>query len=335
MIRSAYALLLILGLLATPCRAVIVAGASGGGNTNNNTTAAQFQSEFGFQAEVINNIFQFGGGSAVYLGYDQSTREVWALTARHINPNGVTALTATIDGLDYQQQSYTVVGGDVAVVKYKRADNQVPGLNPISLSTTVPAASTALLMVGKGRNRIEDATTNREVPDSVSTTVGTGYNWTTSDNRIVRWGTNNVEAEFLDALESGGPATGVLGTFSMGAYTTVGFMTDFDEPAGAGGNPNDGEWLSSNEAQGSAGDSGGGVFTFVNGQWVLSGIFSTVYPFVGQDAETAAFGNITGITDISTYKSGIDSAIGVTLIPETSSWILAVGSTLLLVRRRR
>lgn len=303
------------GLLSLPVHAVIVAGASGGGNTSNNTTAAQFTSEFGgLKMDIYDHIIRFGGGTASYLGYDPATREVWVLAPRHVNPFG-TATTVTIEGLDYDQQSYTVVNGDIAVVKYKRVDNQVPTLAPLELSTTIPTLGTPIFMAGFGRNRIENATTNALVSDAVSTTVGTGYNWGSDANRIKRWGTNNV---------------GSIGTqtISMGSFNTDVFLSDFTEPTA-------GSWLSSNEAQGSPGDSGGGAFILVDGDWVLAGIMSTVSSEPGQDAETSAFGNLTAFTDISTYKSEIDTAIGVTLIPEASSGLLPMAGGLLLLRRKR
>lgn len=311
--------------LNLPASAVIVAGAGGGGNTTNNTTAAQFYAETGIPLPALSNVIQYGNnGSGVYLGYDPNTREVWVLTARHIYTDITTGSSVTIDGLSYNRvssgaQYAELVVGDLRLVKYKRADNQVPSLTSLSVSTTVPAASTSLVMAGYGRNRVEAAAITSGSNDSVSTSVGTGYHW--AGTRIMRWGTNVVEN-----LGGGDTLTDV--NLGLGYLTTT-FITDFDTPGG-------GQWLSSNEAQGSSGDSGGAAFINDNGEWVLAGIMSTVAGFSGQDTNSAAFGNLTYITDVNTYSSDIQNAIGVTLIPEPSvtALLTTIGSLALLRRKR-
>jgi hypothetical protein len=106
-------------------------------------------------------------------------------------------------------------------------------------------------------------------------------------------------------------------------------MTDFDKPTG-------GQWLASNEAQGSLGDSGGSAFYNSGGQWYLSGIFTAVTGLVGQDSQTSAFGNLSLLTDVASYSSSITSALsGVTLIPEPSTVLLMAIGALALLRRNR
>jgi hypothetical protein len=310
--------------LIQPVSAVIVAGASGGGDTFNNTTANQYFAETGVSFQAYNNVIQYSDASGVYLGYNAGTHDVWVLTARHISTDGSAGATVTIDGLTYNRQAdggdgYGIlVGGDLRLVRYHRGDNQVPGLTALSLSTTVPTASTSLVMAGFGRNRVENAAANATTNDSTSTTVGTGYHW--AGGQIERWGTNNIG-------DLGAGVTLTVVDLGLG-YTTTTFVTNFDTPGS-------GEWLSSNEAQGSAGDSGGGVFIYDNGQWVLSGIMSAVDGPVGQDASSSAFGNSTYATDINTYSSAINSAIGATLIPEPATWWLATCGLILALRRRR
>jgi hypothetical protein len=219
-------------------------------------------------------------------------------------------------------------GGDLRLVRYRRDDLAVPSLLAVEIATTVPIANAGLLMAGFGQNRTQNATTNAFTSDASTFTVGTGYNW--SGTRMLRWGTNAVESEFLDALESGTAVSGTLGTFSMGAFTTSAFMTDFDQPG-------IGQWLSTNESQGSLGDSGGGAFTYDGSQWYLAGIFSAVAGLQNQPSNTSAFGNLSLLTDVASYSSAIDSALGgVTLIPEPSSLMMAAaaGGACLLSRRR-
>ena len=139
---------------------------------------------------------------------------------------------------------------------------------------------------------------------------------------------HDVEA-LRQHLESTGPVSGTTGTFSMGSYDSIGYMTDFDQPA-------NGQWLSSNEAQGSLGDSGGSAFDYSGGEWYLSGIFSAVAGFTGQAANTSAFGNLSILTSVASYSDAISSSLGgATLIPEASfTWLSLAGCCLFLKRRR-
>jgi len=281
------------------------------------------------QFPAYENVVSYSDASGVYLGYDPATKDVWVLTARHINVGGSTIV---IDGLTYDRQpdgdgfGY-LVGGDLRLVRYTRPDQAVPSLPAVKISTTVPVGGTSLVMIGSGQNRVENASTNAGTSDATSLTIGTGYHW--SGTNIERWGTNNIEFEFPDSLESTGPIAGATGTFSMGAYSTVAFSTDFDQPGG-------GQWLSSNEAQGSLGDSGGGAFYFNGSEWVLAGIFSSVTSFSGQAANSSAFGNQTLITDVFNYRNEIADAMGgAVLVPEPASTVLLGLAAVALAGRRR
>jgi hypothetical protein len=324
--------LLAAGLLSPHASAVIVVGASGGGNTNN-TTQAQFESEYGTSFPIYDNVIQYSDASGIYLGHNASTKDVWVLTALHITTGASAGSTVVIDGLTYNRQAAGIdgygvkVGGDLRLVRYKRLDLAVPSLQAVAISTTVPVAGTGLMMVGYGQNRTEAATVEASTSDATSTTVGTGYHW--SGTKIKRWGVNAIEADFLDILEVAPAVTGTTGTFSLGPYNTIGYMTDFDQPGS-------GQWLDSNEAQGSLGDSGGSAFHYSGGQWYLSGIFSSVAGFVGQAGSTSAFGNLSLLTDVASYSSSIDTALsGVTLVPEPSTVLLMAVGALAMLRRQR
>jgi hypothetical protein len=330
---SMKALLSILVSLTVPASAVIVAGASGGGNTTNNTTAAQFQSEYGISFPAYDNVIRYSDASGIYLGYDAATKDVWVLTARHVSSSLTQGATVTIDGLVYNRQPNgadglgLLPGGDLRLVRYNRGDLAVPTLPAVNISTSVPTAGTGLFMVGYGQNRTQNATLDGSTSDAVSVTVGTGYNW--SGTTIKRWGINQIEAEFLNGLESTVPVAGTTGTFSLGPYNTICYMTDFDQPG-------TGQWLNSNEAQGSLGDSGGSAFYYSGGQWYLSGIFTAVAGFSGQAGNTAAFGNLSLLTDVASYSTVINSSLaGVTLIPEPAAPTLVFLAGLTIFSRRR
>lgn len=315
-------------LLIQAAQCVIVAGGSGGGDNTNNTTRAQLESELSTFFPAYENVISYSDASGVYLGYDPITKDVWVLTARHVTPGGSTIV---IDGLTYDRQpdgdgfGY-LVGGDLRLVRYTRPDQAVPSLPAVKINATIPTGGTSLVMIGSGQNRVENGAANAGTSDAVSLTIGTGYHW--SGTNIERWGTNNIDFEFPDSLEATGPIGGPLGTFNMGSYSTVAFHTDFDQPGG-------GQWLSSNEAQGSLGDSGGGAFYFDGTQWVLAGIFSAVTSFSGQDPSSSAFGAGTLITDVATYSSAIQGVLGGTLVPEPTSAALTGLAFLAFAARRR
>ncbi|NJM38077.1 MAG: hypothetical protein HC845_09600 [Akkermansiaceae bacterium] len=57
--------------------------------------------------------------------------------------------------------------------------------------------------------------------------------------------------------------------------------------------------------------------------------------FNGQAGSTSAFGNLSVLTSVSNYQPTILSTIGVTLVPEPSSFLLGIISVAALLRRRR
>jgi hypothetical protein len=327
------AVCVILASLASPAMAVVVAGGSGGGNNTNNTTATQFASELGFSMPIYENVIRYSDASGIYLGYNAATKDAWVLTARHISSNVSQGSAVTIDGLVYNRQSDGVdglgilVGGDLRLVRYSRPDLAVPTLPAINISTTVPAGGASIYTIGYGRNRVQNGSTNALTSDAVTLVGGTGY--TCSADSIKRWGVNQIEAEFPNSLETTPTVAGTTGTFAFNGYETTGYVTDFDQP-------NANQWLSSNESQASLGDSGGGAFYRSGGAWYLSGIYTGVVGFSGQQGSSSAFGNLSLLTDVATYSGAINTALGgVTLVPEPSSVAMVLLVTLGLFSGRR
>jgi len=127
----------------------------------------------------------------------------------------------------------------------------------------------------------------------------------------MRWGTNVVEFN---------------ATYAGDSYV----VTDFD-----------GIGATAYEAQGSNGDSGGGLFIYRGGQWVLGGIahfvddgptFLLTQPGAVDPSET---GDFTAYTSVFAYRNAINTITG-TLIPEPSiGLLLPAGALLLLGKRRR
>jgi len=294
---------------------VVVAGANGGGNTSNNTTAVQMAAQLGLtNTAFYGNVLGYSDAGSIYLGWANTAQgpRAFALSATHINP----ASFMDINGLTYSVSSQSILGSDVTLLTLTQSNNLMPVLPVVSLANTTPGIGTGIIMAGFGRNRVQDATTSSNTPDSIILTNGTGY--TTTAPSLLRWGTNvTIAAGF-------GPPSPVT-TTNIGTNPTVIFMTQFDQPA-------TGEWLTSNEAQAVLGDSGGGAFD-ANGN--LLGIIAAVTGSI----TNPVFGGRTYFSDIATYKNEIDNAIGYTLVPEPSTTALVlVGAgvaALFAFRRRR
>jgi hypothetical protein len=167
-------------------------------------------------------------------------------------------------------------------------------------------------MIGRGRDRqtsqvtwyvdTDPATWVWQTTDFAERdTTADGYNWDSGTTK--RWGENT--------LESG------TTTYNVGTGTTQALATDFDNITG--------------ESQGAVGDSGGGVFYLNGSTWELAGIMGATGTFNGQPGETAVFGNLTYLIDLSYYRSSV-----IAVIPEPAHLALAwAGLTGLLVFRFR
>jgi hypothetical protein len=293
-----------------PLHAVIVAGGDG---TQNLSAPAD---DFGWASVGI--VTSTNGGIAVageYLG------DGWVLSAYH----GVSDATQTgfafssvyFGGLPYTVDPASAVrlhhpGGGLAdlAVFHLTLDPPVPAL---AIASAAPTDNLSVVMMGFGPSRDPNethwnvnTTTN---PFTWTETPGPGnaqgYKW--ANPQALRWGTNNVTAF------AGGSTTG---DFDDGFGTVTAFRTNFTNTPG--------------EAQAGAGDSGGGVFWKVGGQWQLGGIMLFTAGFNGQPFGTAVYGNETYAANLATYRPEITS-----IIPEPSTAALALVGAGFALRRRQ
>jgi hypothetical protein len=186
-----------------------------------------------------------------------------------------------------------------------------PALPSLTIASAPPTNNLAVTMMGGTYGR-EPNLTQWDIAGNVWTEVASdgdaqGYKW--SGGSSPRWGTNHIRS-------FGGGNTTISADDGFG-ITTV-FRTRFDN------NPN--------EAQAASGDSGGGVFWKVGGQWQLGGVMLFVDNADGQPNFTSVFGNDTYAANLSTYRDQI-----IAVVPEPSTVALAAfsGATFLLRRRRR
>jgi hypothetical protein len=145
-------------------------------------------------------------------------------------------------------------------------------------------------------------------PNYTWTEVGSGanalgYKWNSS--RTMRWGESSIASTAV---------------FNSGAGNVNGLRATFTPYVG--------------QAQGSVGDSGGGVFTYnpSSASWELIGLMLAIDYYANQPGDTAVFGNNTYLADLSYYRNYITTAV-----PESSASALAfgAGALLLAISRRR
>jgi len=248
-------LLLVLALalgscLTRPARAVIIDSGDGTGNTSAPAEDPGWA-----------HVGARGGLTAIYLGNG------WVLTANHVQVGDV-----TFDGILYPAvaNSHIRLENDDASLPdlgVYRIDPS-PELPILPIRATTPPVDTAVIMIGKGRNRGSATSWDPDGPAGPYD----GYEW--GLGMAMRWGTNLVEG------------------FSR-AVNTECFYTDFTE-----GEP-------SHEAQAATGDSGGAVFIENGDTWEIAGVLLAIGPYEEQPAETALYGNSTYAADLALYRDQI------------------------------
>lgn len=214
-----------------------------------------------------------GGLTMVYLG------DGWVLTANHVGAGDV-----ILGGVVYPHLSGTEVrlsNGDGSF-----ADLLVFAINPypvmplLPIVTTAPALGVELILIGNGRNRGGVTSWDPNGPPPPGPIFG--YDW--ASGKSLRWGKNHVEDY---------PPAPVLGTWSFSSFFDAGVSTD--------------------EAQGANGDSGGAAFAFDGSVWELVGVIYAIQEYVGQPAQTSLYGQITYAADLTVYR---DEILDIVALPE-------------------
>jgi hypothetical protein len=306
---SASAVVFVLSAIPPSASAVIVAGGDGTQNTTQGTMPSGWD-----------NVGTVDGASGVYLG------DGWVITAKHVGSVGAgTAITFDSVGTFHSD-------GQVVQLKTgaNNADLQMfhlsatPSLPTLNIASASPAAGTSIYMAGYGRNRATDLTyysvtgpsnnpTWTELPSSTGANAA-GYKYASGNTK--RWGTNLT----IDDPENAGNTTAIV---DAGSGPTQVFFSDFSSSG------------TSSEAQLANGDSGGGVFDTAGN---LIGLINYKGTFKNQPAydpnvpgstDTAIFGNLSDMADLSAYRSQILS-----VVPEPVSLTLLLTGGLILIRRR-
>lgn len=263
------ATLMLLLLTAPAARAVVVA------TSNLEVTAVAPGDDPGW-----NNVALRGSASAVYLG------NRWVLTANHVGEGSIRLSDGRVfDMVPGSGAQLTNAGiaaaGSPDLRMFRLADD--PGLPTLQIGTVRPPGGTPVTMIGAGRDRangLDGWQVTGFGADVVWTPAGPPFanfhGYTLLNTATKRWGMNEVSSNRI-LIDS----------------TTVGFATRFDRPALAF------------EAQAATGDSGGGVFRQVDGDWTLVGIMIASQLLNNQPAGTVIPGDQTQIADLATYGSQI------------------------------
>jgi hypothetical protein len=243
-----------------------------------------------------------GGSSVIYLGAG------WVLTASHVtiaNPPIVLPGGVSFGGVQYLVDTSTIhqlhnPDNSLADLKIFRiiGDPGLPGFLPAYIATAPPVLTQQVFMIGNGATRGDqhfwevDTGQNpwewTEVPEPDPPGPFNASGFDIDSPRRIRWGENQVQA---------------INVFTAGVW---GYTTQFDDLEYTGQVP------LTHEAQASSGDSGGPVFAFVGGKWVLSGMMIAVSADLsGQPPATTLFGFQVLAADLSYYRDEILEIIGV------------------------
>ena len=157
-----------------------------------------------------------------------------------------------------------------------------PGLSPLEIGTSSLTAGNSVTMIGAGRDRasgLDAWVFNSSTGGTWTPTIlprGNVFGYALLSSQTMRWGTNSVNTASM-LINS----------------NTRGFSTTFSRQG------------DSFEGQAVTGDSGGGVFRFVDNQWQLAGIMDAEQLLANQPSDTVVFGDQTQAADLFTYRSQI------------------------------
>jgi hypothetical protein len=257
--------------LASSASAVLIAGPDGA----TNTTAPNPDPGFA-------NVGVMSGLSGTYV------RNGWVLTANHVGIGPIVLDGITYDpvpGSSHRFSNHGALPYEPDLIAFKLQER--PPLSELFLASSPIATNDELILVGNGLSRgaVTSWSGGGPPPESFD-------GWLHSQPRIVRWGTNKVDAIGLDIP---------IGT----ASETRSIATTFDDLKGQASNDP--------EAQVVAGDSGGAAFYWNGGSSELVGILFARGTFnpnqYSQPLDRVLYENISIASDLYFYGNDIDDLI--------------------------
>ena len=226
---------------------------------------------------IVNN-----GESGVYLGNYHG--KSWVLTANHSGPGSFVLGGITYNAVAGSAHQLLNPDSTLSDIMLFQIDSD-PGLPTLNLAPTSPTNRTQVYLIGFGQS----GQPNRSywidhggawIPTSAGDSAANriGYQWTGVQPGPERWGIGSVVGS------------------TQGINQTRAFCTKFLDQT--------------NNACGTGGDSGGGVFVCQGNQWQLIGMLDALSGLANQPAGTSIFnGNINVIADLSQYRPQIDAIV--------------------------
>lgn len=248
------------------------------------------------------NVGAVAGGTGIYLGTFGGS--YWMLTAAHVGAANVTLGSTTYNWVP--GSAIRVLNGDNSntdLLLFRLASD--PGLSNLTLAAAAPTIGSQVVLIGRGLTEgavnYWHVTVNAGQNNDVWTDLGSnssganaaGFFQSASTGQ--RWGTNTISGTT---------------TYNVGTGVTTALYTDFSNLGG--------------EAQGASGDSGGALFYYDGGNWLLAGVLGAIANYENQPGSTTLLGQLTYAADIATYDTFITSAI-----PEPSTWASLLGAAAL------
>jgi hypothetical protein len=220
--------------------------------------------------------------SGIYIGNG------WVVSAAHVGWGdfNLSGTTYAFDGTSLRLTNADGSATDMVMFHL----NPPPKLGSLILATNTPAAYSQVDMMGYGR-----------IAGSTQTNIGSfrGFYWSSWGYKS--WGNNKINPNAVFVINAG------FGNISV-------FETDFTAPGTTGSaSP------TSNETEAASGDSGGGVFYLLGSRWELAGMIDAIGVQPNQPANTAAYGDVTYLADIATYRPQI-AAWRASTSPALSLW---------------
>jgi hypothetical protein len=200
----------------------------------------------------------------------------WVLTASHVGPGDANfgGIVYPWDGTWVRLTNSDGTSTDLTMFHL----SSLPPMPRMQLATTAPAGLSTVDMIGFGH-----------IAGSAQTNFGaySGFYW--SDGAYKSWGNNKV-------------ASGGTSVVNAGYGDVTAFHTVFDSSQ-----------QTSDEAQASGGDSGGGVFQKSGSTWQMVGMLDAIAQITtNRPPDTALYGDVTYCANIATYRAQIVSFIAAT-----------------------
>ncbi len=231
----------------------------------------------------------------------------WVLTAGHVSIGKQTGATFSLGGVDY------IIESTILHPSYSAAGP--------SLSYDIGLLRLGAAVTGIGATEMFRFPDAGSILGREATYVGHGFTGT----GLTGAQTPIELRAFTNKIEFYGDQYGL---------TTTSFVSDFDNPTGTSNRQQSDPVATRLEGAVAPGDSGGGVFTTINGQRYLIGI-NSYSGAVNPATSNSKYGGLSGAVDLRQFSSWIFDNTGITAIPELSAaWLGALGSLLCLRRQR-